>query len=161
MLFWFTPPIAPTILELKIKTITKAFSLKIENKTKGAIFCQINIITHMFQSINIMIWGNQKCRGAIPDFSPRIIKIIKFKFKLIKLEDLVKSSITTEIKIIEAIACGIKYLIADSVELKFSLKRIRGITLIKLISNPSQVINQDLEEHAKIVPAIRNAVKII
>ena len=49
-----------------------------------------------------------------------------------------------------------KYLIADSVELKFNLNRIRGIILIKLISKPSQLIIQELEEQAINVPKIKN-----
>jgi hypothetical protein len=108
-----------------------------------------------------MICGNQKCRGAIPDFNAKTIKIIESFLMLLNVENLKKSKIDIVIKTIEAIAWGIKYLIADSVELKFNLNRIRGITLIKLISSPNQVINQLLEEQAITVPVTKNVTKII
>lgn len=137
------------------------FIWKTDIRTNGAIFCQISIITHIFHSINIIICGNQKWKGAIPDFKANTIKMIDLEFSWVKLEYFKKSKIEIVIRMIEAIAWGIKYLIADSVELNLNLKRIRGITLIKLISSPSQVTSHDLEEHATTVPMIRNATKII
>lgn len=110
----------------------------------------------MFHSKNIIIWGNQKCRGAIPDFRAKAIKIIKEEVKLKKVENFKFSRTAKIIKIIEANAWGMKYLIADSVELKFNLKRIRGIILIKLISNPSHLIIHELDEMVRKVPIIKN-----
>jgi len=60
--------------------------------------------------------------------------------------------IVLTIKIIEAIAWTIKYLIAASVKLNINLLRIRGIILIKLISNPSQQVNHEFADTAIIVP---------
>ena len=56
------------------------------------------------------------------------------------------------IKTIEAIAWTKKYLIAASVRLKVNLLRIRGIILIKLISNPNQHVNHELADTATIEP---------
>lgn len=56
----------------------------------------------------------------------------------------------------EPIAWGRKYLMHASVEGVLILIRIRGIILIKLISSPSQAINQELAEKAIIVPTTKN-----
>lgn len=65
------------------------------------------------------------------------------------------------IRIIEAMAWTKKYLIAASVRLNINLLRIRGIILIRLISNPTQQVNQEFEEMATIVPATKKLIKII
>jgi len=51
-------------------------------------------------------------------------------------------------------AWAMKYLMAVSVERGFNLITNRGISLIKLISKPSQQVNHEPEEQAIIVPAI-------
>lgn len=58
--------------------------------------------------------------------------------------------------IIEAMAWIRKYLMADSVVLKFTLYRMIGINLIKLISNPNQLINHEFDDRAIKVPIIKN-----
>lgn len=58
-------------------------------------------------------------------------------------------------------ACTRKYLIAASVKEKFNLWSIRGIMLIKLISNPIQQINQEFDEMVIRVPDIKKVMKII
>lgn len=127
---------------------------------KGAIFCQVNMIAHRFHSKKAITWGNQKCRGAIPDF----IAKARIRGSLIKKPGIEKvgrvKEIALIIKIREAMAWGIKYLIADSVELKFNLKRIRGITLIRLSSKPSHLKIHDLEVQAIKVPRITRDINI-
>ena len=55
----------------------------------------------------------------------------------------------------EARAWMIKYLMAASVKLNTNLIRMRGTILIKLISRPSQQVNQELEDTATKVPVIK------
>lgn len=160
MLFWLSPPAAPVMADETIIMVGAHPILNLENKINGAIFCHTNIITHMCHSMNIMIWGNQKCSGANPDFTAKIKIIIIFIVSWLNLKIKEKSRIVVTIKTIDAMAWGIKYLMADSVELKFNLNKIRGITLIKFTSNPSHVINQDLDEHAINVPVIKKVTKI-
>jgi len=57
----------------------------------------------------------------------------------------------------EAIAWVRKYLMAASVVGGFSLLRRRGINLIRLISSPSQAVNQEEADTVKIVPEIKLA----
>jgi hypothetical protein len=58
-------------------------------------------------------------------------------------------------------ACARKYLIADSVDLKFNSLIIRGIKLIRLISNPNQHVNHEFDDTATKVPVIINVINII
>lgn len=60
----------------------------------------------------------------------------------------------------DAIAWAKKYLIAVSVERGFNLLIRRGISLIKLISSPSQQTNQELAEQAIKVPNIKVQIKV-
>ena len=72
---------------------------------------------------------------------------IEFKFiKSINLPKIIK---------IEAIAWGKKYLIDASVLVLLILTRIRGIILIKLISKPNHLVNQELDETATTVPVVK------
>jgi len=59
------------------------------------------------------------------------------------------------IRITEAKACGMKYLILASVDEGLILLIRRGIILIRLISRPNQQENHDEEEVAIRVPVIR------
>jgi len=125
-----------------------------DSKIKGAIFCQVNIKVAWNQEMNSIIWGNQKWNGAIPAFIERAI-VIKILGKLIATL-MWKNSIREEKMIIrEAIACVRKYLIVVSVLDGFNLLRRSGINLIRLISSPSQAVNQEEEETVKIVPEIK------
>jgi hypothetical protein len=46
-----------------------------------------------------------------------------------------------------------------SVDLKFNSLRIRGINLIKLISRPTHLVIQELEDEATRVPIVRKKTK--
>lgn len=61
----------------------------------------------------------------------------------------------------EARAWGRKYLIAVSVVLKLSLRRIKGIRLIRLISRPSQHVIHEFDEHAITVPVISRMLNMV
>lgn len=122
---------------------------------KGAIFCHVKIIKHWVHFKLLITWGNQKCKGAIPVF---IIKANKIKVSInskFKFSERKKFAEKEKIKIIEAIACVKKYLIAASVVLEFKLISIRGIILIKFNSKPNQEVNQELAEIAIKVPVIK------
>jgi len=65
-----------------------------------------------------------------------------------------------KIRIEEAIAWVIKYLMAASTELNFILLIRRGAILIKLISSPIQAENQEEEEIVTKVPKISVGINI-
>jgi len=104
--------------------------------------------------MNSIIWGNQKWNGAIPAFIERAI-VIKILGKLIVTLRWKNSRREEKMIIREAIACVRKYLIVVSVLDGFNLLRRSGINLIRLISSPSQAVNQEEEETVKIVPEIK------
>lgn len=89
-----------------------------------------------------------------------IINIIFISFNWLNLT-LNKIKILLIIKIKDAIACLKKYLIDASVELELNLLIIRGIIIIRFNSSPSQLINQDDEEIAIIVPNISKKINVI
>lgn len=159
MFIWFNPPKEPTRADKEI-TITKRLIFNLLIKNNGAIFCHLNIIKHWGHSSSLITCGNHICMGAIPAFMVRA-RIIKTSL-ISRVIDLIWENLTIveRINIREAIACTIKYLIAASVRGFFNLNRIRGIILIKLISSPTQLVNQELEEIATIVPNIKVNIKI-
>lgn len=85
-LIWFNPPRLPIIEEKIIKKIVKNFLLKYLIKTKGAIFCHTIIIKHIIQFNDFIIWGNQKWKGAIPDFIARAMKTNELNLWIKKYE---------------------------------------------------------------------------
>jgi len=118
-------------------------------------------IRHLIHEIFSITWGNHVWKGAIPALIARDKKIIVFKVSNDKI--LVSTAWIEAEKIskIDAMACAKKYIIADSVDLKFSSLKIIGINLIKLISSPIHLVNQELDDTAVIVPNIIKAIKII
>lgn len=93
-----------------------------------------------------------------------IVKANRIKsclFKMLSVLKIIGSEIEVIIIIIEAKAWIKKYLIEASVDFQLSLDRIRGIILIKLISNPSQAVNQEPEEIAINEPIVKKVKKII
>lgn len=65
-----------------------------------------------------------------------------------------------KIKIVEAMAWVIKYLMVASTELNFILLIRRGAILIRLISSPIQAENQEEAETVIKVPKIKEGKKI-
>jgi len=115
-----------------------------DNNIIGAIFCQVNKIRLLIQSIPSIISGNQKWKGAAPIFNNNdeliiiSINILISKISLIKLFNIIIIKIENK-KIVEANAWIKKYLIEDSVEYELFFFFNRGINDNKLISKPIQV----------------------
>jgi len=107
-----------------------------------------------------MIFGNQKCRGGMPAFMSRAKKIKISMVSILMAMDEISRIFTLIINIVEAKACTRKYLIEASTKGFLTLISIRGATLIKLISNPSQLVNQELADTARSVPPTRVLKKI-
>lgn len=156
---WLNPINAPINAEHKDR-INKYFDEKDIITKNGAIFCHVKIIIFCIQFKPQTTWGNQKWKGAAPSFIAReqINRAsINSKFNELKKKKFIAIE---KIIIIDAIAWDRKYLIADSVRLEFNLISIRGIILIKLISNPNQIVNHELDEVANKVPENKKNKKI-
>lgn len=159
LLIWLSPPKAPIEAAVTIKLISRILSIKQDIRIKGASFCQVKIIKHFIQDTQFITWGNQKWKGAIPALMAIAAKIKNLVLlRYVFISNIISVQAIT-MRIIEAIAWARKYLIAASVDLKFNSLRIRGIKLIKLISRPSQQINQELEEIAISVPDTKKSKK--
>jgi len=156
---WFNPPKVPTAKDIK-ETIIILFILKQEIKSRGATFCQVNKIKHWGQWSLFIILGNQKCRGGMPAFINKDIKIKNSAVSILRAieEDIVK--LTLIISKVEASACTKKYLIEASTKGDLDLISMRGAILIKLISNPSHLVNQEFADTAIRVPNIKVEIKI-
>ena len=98
---------------------------------------------------------NQKCRGGVPAFIRREIRSKDSDVSKNRAWEENKLEATLTIIRVEAIACTKKYLIAASVRGLVNLISIRGIMLIKLISNPSQQVNQEFALTAASEPKIK------
>lgn len=107
-----------------------------------------------------MTSGNQKWKGAAPVFSKRAELIIIEEQFWLKLNWLIKFILIIDIriaksKIEEAKAWVRKYFNEASVDIKLFVLIIKGINDNKLISNPTQAPNQELEETVIIVLLIK------
>jgi len=151
-IIWFNPPSPPVRADRVIISIINWGLFKEVTKINGAIFCQVKIMVHWTQVAIFITWGNQKWNGAIPIFTQRAIKIISFWMLIILVSVLALVISLVKIIIKEAIAWAKKYLIAVSVERGVNLTTNKGISLIKLISKPSQQVNHELAEQAIVVP---------
>src|SRR5271156_2941770 len=120
----------------------------------GASFCHVNMSSALSHSILEITWGNQKWKGAAPIFREIAAMTSKLKWRVWDWGWKEEVQMAEKISATEARAWGKKYLIEASVALKLILWRIRGIRLIKLISRPSQQINQELDEAAVSEPRI-------
>lgn len=130
----------------------------------GAIFCHVNIIEQFNQFNPSITSGNQKWKGAAPNFinNAEFNIILNVDSILLKINSLFNKIIIIENnKIIEAIVWVIKYFIEDSDFIIFLEEFIRGIIEIKLISNPIHILIQEYEEIEIIVPNIIKLKKII
>lgn len=75
---WFKPPMAPIKVDIRIKIRNKLFMLiKYEIIIIGANFCQVIKIMLLYHEIFSITLGNQKWKGAAPNF---IIKVITINF---------------------------------------------------------------------------------
>lgn len=116
----------------------------------GVIFCQVIKIKQLNHKSPSLILGNQKWKGADPIFINKEELIINFN--KLSLKNNLKLIIFIKIinnKLIEAIVWIRKYFNEASELSKFLVSEIRGINLNKLISNPIQHPNQELDEIAR------------
>jgi len=145
-LIWLIPPHAPIMEEKRARA---GRMVRPENeviRNKGAIFCQVIKIKINLHFIFLVIWGNQKWKGAAPIFTPRAIKIKEEEKEKFTREEVWISLQQARMIKREAKAWIEKYLMASSVKLKLIRSRSKGINLITLISNPSHARNQEFEE---------------
>lgn len=124
----------------------------------GEIFCHVIKMKQFNQDNPSMILGNQKWKGADPIFINSvefiIIGVIIFISKFI-------NNILIKIinkKLIEASDWIRKYFNEASEENKFFEFEINGIKLIKLISNPIQHPNHELDEME--IKVLKNKINI-
>lgn len=74
---WFNPPIAPMRADIKINVIIKYFKNIIYDKIiRGANFCHVIKIKLLYQFKLSITFGNQKWKGAAPNFNINVIHII-------------------------------------------------------------------------------------
>jgi len=136
-----------------------------EINIKGAIFCQVIKIKLLIQLSPSITPGNQKWKGAAPLFSNKVDKINKLLKLLLIIQLLLKNNIIKIMannKIDEAKAWVKKYFNLLSDVIRFFLPSfIKGINESKLISNPIQAPNQELEEIVIKVPEINIIRKIL
>lgn len=150
----FRPPIAPTT-EDKIAVNVIRYNMlgkkvRYEIKNIGASFWIVRRINAWGQNKPSITWGNQKWRGAAPNFIN--------KDKAIKVYEILTVYIYKDldiIKIVEARAWTRKYLIAASVKWEFSFVEIRGIKDSRLSSKPNHAPNQEVEEIERREPVRR------
>ncbi len=111
------------------------------SKIRGAIFWMVIKKILLIQFNPSLISGNQKWKGAAPNFvSNEIFKRFVVKFlRIVKL----KEWVIEKSKIIEAMAWVIKYFKQASAGKIFLWLLKRGIILNKLISNPIHILNQE------------------
>ena len=119
------------------------------------------IIRHLIQDTDSITWINQMWKGAIPDLIARAKNMTKLKFSRVYILSIILFKEAEKISKIDAMAWAKKYLIDDSVDLKLSSLKIIGISLIKLISNPIHLVNQELDDTAIIVPEVKKNKKIV
>lgn len=156
---WFRPPRVPTN-KARAEIAIILFILKQESRSRGATFCHVNKIKHWGQCKLVIMLGNQKCRGGTPAFISKEIRINNsIDSILIDMEDDMRR-FTLIISKVEARAWTKKYLIAASTRGFLTLISMRGAILIKFISRPSQLVNQELADTAIKVPRIKVEIKI-
>lgn len=115
------------------------------NMIIGAIFCHVNIIKQFIHLNPSITSGNQKWNGAAPIFvnnEELIIITIVFLRLRVSISWLKEKIITENIRMAEARACVMKYLIEDSEE-NMSFFLSKGIMEIRLISSPIHIPIQE------------------
>lgn len=113
----------------------------------GVIFCQVIKKKQFNQERPSLILGNQWWKGVDPIFI-NIEELIKIEIKLFVTKFFIKNKfkIIANKKLIDAIDWVKKYFNAASEFNKLFGFTIKGINLNRLISNPIQHPNQELEE---------------
>ena len=124
-------------------------------RDKGATFWTVIRIIRRGQDIPSIIWGNQKWKGAAPNFNNSA--------ETIRIEETSAENNINEPLIImkeDPKAWIKKYFKAASEEYRLFIVKIKGIKDIRLSSNPTQAINHDGAEMAIIAPIKRVVMNI-
>jgi hypothetical protein len=155
-LVWLNPIIVLVSRDITIIDIMNwSFILLFIISIIGAIFCQVNRISALFQLNPSITSGNQKWNGAAPNLIISAEFNISINVEFIRglMNSFVNNNIITDIsRIRDAIACVIKYFIDASVEKTFFFSEKIGITDNRLISNPIHILNQEYDEIEISVP---------
>lgn len=155
---WFNPPRDPIVADNTIIVIIISGILFIVNddSIRGAIFCHVIIIILFIQFNPLITLGNQKWKGAAPNFNIKadtniivIIPLFIISFMYSVIDTIIDINRTEEAR-----AWVRKYFSAASVDIKLFLAVIRGINASKLISNPIQALSHEVDDTDKIVPLI-------
>jgi hypothetical protein len=137
---WFWPPIAPTIVDIKIILNVKVFtSIRYDISINGAAFW-IVVSSAQFSHLSPSITpGNHQWSGAAPLLSRRgvqmIIGVYGFSWNVNKSSISVLIT-TTNSRVAEASTCTIKYFSEASVLYIFLTLDIKGIHDIRLAASP-------------------------
>lgn len=113
----------------------------------GANFCQVSRIIPDFRWTPCVTSGTQKWNGARPSFIRRAIVIsseagVFETFEIVHCPEYTALMRMASIRIIDAVACVIKYLTAASVDRGVGFFIRIGIKASIFISSPIQAINQ-------------------
>lgn len=126
------------------------------SSTIGAIFCHVNKIKQFIHLNPSITSGNQKWNGAAPIFVSnaelRIIIENCENSRLLIEFDLVIIIMIENRRIVDAIACVMKYFNDDSVDKIFFCLENRGMIDNKLISRPNHIPIHEYDEMAVKVP---------
>lgn len=157
---WLIPPKAPNtadkIILLYSNNSKEAELNRHTNKKRGAIFWIVIIIEICGHIKPFITWGNQKWKGAAPNFNKSAEHSIEYaKFQLFNLNN------TEKIIIDDPRAWIKKYFKAASEEYWLFFLIIIGIKDIKFNSRPIQAPNQDTDLIEIKVPVSRVATKVI
>lgn len=115
----------------------------------GASFWIVDNVKQAGHDSDIMTLGNQKCIGAIPDFSRSPIRIRVVVRALCRLEVIPKRSDP------DPRACVKKYLMVASFSWLLEDVIIKGINEYRFSSRPIQIVNQLFEDKTIIIPRRR------
>ena len=122
------------LIKLIISFVNKIIAIK----KIGAIFCHLIIIYKPIKFKEVRMLGNQKWKGAAPNF-------IMMPNKVNKVKDVLCSDIMALLKIIiDPTLWTMKYIIAGFLLLSSFIRL--GTNLIKLNSSPSQINGHELIE---------------
>lgn len=129
---------------------------KIDN---GATFCHVSKISPILSLMPCVTSGSHEWKGAKPSLIAREIKVIVVIILLVSGWNVhnpscLKLMIMASSRIIEAVACVRKYLVAASVDRGLELLSISGIRASKFISRPTHITNRLELDIVIIGPAI-------
>ena len=127
-----------------------------DTRIRGAIFCRVIRMIQCIQDTPCMMGGNQKCTGAAPIFRNRAPRIRRLGLVEKTHVDVALVRIITEPR-----AWIRKYLRAASDEYELNLDEMMGMNDSRFNSRPSQLVNQEFDDVAIIIPRVSDSPNII